>query len=805
MKGYIDGLDNPGLQQRYGDRLHSRVRLQQGRGQSRTTILTARSLCSRLLTIMAAVALVAVGAAPARADMCMGAKLKALGNKEAGLLTCQATNAAKPDTLKLAACESNAMGKFGPACSAAGACSGVCSTCESNADSCESNVSAAITDAATLKAASKLVKAELKCYTNAAKKSVPVDTVTCLAKAQGKFTGTPTQRNTVEMDCVDNQVTTDGGGSPPTGMVTAICSSGGPTTGDWGATLTSGDPVTGGYDFDTRTYTGPAPGDLYFSQGAFWANNLGQRGVVQVGACDSVDGVATVPMAGYTRFGVPAQVGNCYVALGHNEEHGDVVFRVDDLTSSTVTITFKIVDDCYGLTTGTYGQNVNCWLAQNPGVSQYVVWESRLALGSSSPVAWAQWSNAQRDDLRVNLVNYEGLLAGTVAQDPDPLDDPPVNQETLQDSDFPVLVLSANDAWRLYVKAVAMSLAVELTKAVPWSVTEYDAPSLSALFDSRNTLAYTWNGRPANLGVNTPQAEGYMAIANDYDPATHSTFTPYASYVTPAPPAVALQFVRAKALQGATRAATIANAIDWARRLKHYVSTPSGVPTAVFQRVWGYRGPAPVSATIATTIDTDFDASNPYHFTAGCHGTAGFLQSILRTLNIPVDNDTQNGHSVTRFMTDALYLSHGDDPYIGSDIYGVPASGLLLSDATYQAWFVNGPYAAESIGRGNPESMIQYLSGKLQFSYCSDPPNTDPSNSLVLHEFTLFPDVYPLSYLENLPADPSNPGLPASLWDRLAQKVAVQGGCAATLDAIGQQTNVQAAVLPLSERLDYNW
>src|SRR5262249_46271394 len=270
MKGYIDGLDNPGLQQRYGDRLHSRVRLQQGRGQRRTTRLTARSLCSRLLTIMAAVALVAVGAAPACADMCMGAKLKALGNKEAGLLMCQATNAAKPDTLKLAACESKAMGKFGPACSAAGACSGVCSTCESNADSCESSVSAAITDAATLKAASKLVKAELKCYTNAAKKSVPVDTVTCLQKAQGKFTGTPTQRNTVEMDCVDNEVTTNGGGSPPTGMVTAICSSGGPTTGDGGATLTSGDPVTGGYDFDTRTYTGLTAGDLYFSQGAFW-------------------------------------------------------------------------------------------------------------------------------------------------------------------------------------------------------------------------------------------------------------------------------------------------------------------------------------------------------------------------------------------------------------------------------------------------------------------------------------------------------------------------------------------------------
>src|SRR5262249_27039093 len=47
------------------------------------------------------------------------------------------------------------------------------------------------------------------------------------------------QRNTVEMDCVDNQVTTDGGGSPPTGMVTAICSSGGPTTTTTTTTSTS--------------------------------------------------------------------------------------------------------------------------------------------------------------------------------------------------------------------------------------------------------------------------------------------------------------------------------------------------------------------------------------------------------------------------------------------------------------------------------------------------------------------------------------------------------------------------------------
>lgn len=575
-------------------------------------------------------------------------------------------------------------------------------------------------------------------------------------------------------------------------------------TGRWGATLTSGDPVTGGYDFDTRTYTGLTPGDLYFFQGALWANNLGQRGVVLAGPCNSVDDVATVPTTGYTRFGVTAQVGNCYVALGHNEEHGNIVFSVDALTSNTVTITFKIVDDCYGLTASTYNQNVNCWLSQNSNVSQYVVWETRLAFGSSSPVAWPQWPNAPRDDLRVNLVAYEGLLAGTLTQDPDPLVDPPINQETLQDTDIAILVLSESDAWRLYVKTVAMSLAVELTQYVPWSVTAYDAESLATLFDSRHMLTYTWAGAPAPFGVPTPQAEGYMALNNNYDSDTHTTFFPYVSFVVPEPPPGALAFLQAKSLLGTSRLATIENTLTWTRRMQHFVGGP-GLTVGVTQRIWGYRGPAPVSATIATTIDPDFDPSNPFHFTAGCHGTAGFLQSILRTVNIPIDNSVHNGHSSTRFMTEGLYLSHGDDPYIGDDVYGISASDQLVSQATYDSWFVNNPLAAENIGRGNPEAKIRNLSTELQFLYCLDAPNTDPANSLVFHVFQSFPDVYPLSYLENLPPDPANPSAPPSLWDRLAQKIAAQGGCTATVNAISPQIDACEAVLPVSERLDCTW
>lgn len=575
------------------------------------------------------------------------------------------------------------------------------------------------------------------------------------------------------------------------------------STGWWGATLSSGSSASAGYDFDTRTYTGNSGGDFYFYQGAFWANNVGQRGLVSVGPCNSVDSVPTVPTSGYTSFST-ATAGNCYVSLGHNEEHGNIVFRVESADSITAVLTFKIVDDCYGLTD--FRQNVNCWLTKNPTVAQYVIWQQRLALGSSSPTAWSQWTNSQRDDLRTNVVNYESLLANTITQDPDPLVDPPVNQETLQDTDFPVVVLTTNDAWRLYVKTVAMSLAVELSQYVPWTVTTYDAPSLSALFDSRNTVFYTWSGR-TGLPNPTPQAEGYMAVENMYDKVNHTTFTPTGSWVTPAPPDETLQFIRAKSLQGSTRLLTIQNTLDWSRRLRHF-QNGTGNNVGTFQRVWQYRGPAPVSATIATTVDpgNSADPTDPFHWTAGCQGTAGFLHSVLRTINIPVDSNVvplNLSHSITRFMTDNVYLSHADDPYYGSDPYGIPASAMLISDTTYQAWFVNAtqPVLNEDTARENPETWIQYLSPKLEFDYCSDPPGTTPANSRVFQQFAPWPDIYTLSYLQNLPPDPANPSLPASLWDRLAQKIQNNGGCTATMNAINQQMSDCTAVRPIAESL----
>lgn len=119
-----------------------------------------------------------------------------------------------------------------------------------------------------------------------------------------------------------------------------------------------------GYDFSAQTYQSFTGGDFYFAQNAFFANNIGQRGVVSVGACASVDSINSIPTTGYTRFGVPAVAGTCYVALTHNDERNHIVFRADEVTSTTVSITWKI------LTTGNNGATLVAKdSTRKPGVS----------------------------------------------------------------------------------------------------------------------------------------------------------------------------------------------------------------------------------------------------------------------------------------------------------------------------------------------------------------------------------------------------------------------------------------------------
>ena len=115
------------------------------------------------------------------------------------------------------------------------------------------------------------------------------------------------------------------------------------TSDHHGATLSANDSTRRGYDFSLRTYRDVTGGDFYFGGNKFFANNVGQRGVISAGPCASVDSVVSIPITGYTIFGVPAVAGNCYVALTHNDERNHIVFRADEVTSTTASLTWKII------------------------------------------------------------------------------------------------------------------------------------------------------------------------------------------------------------------------------------------------------------------------------------------------------------------------------------------------------------------------------------------------------------------------------------------------------------------------------
>jgi len=95
------------------------------------------------------------------------------------------------------------------------------------------------------------------------------------------------------------------------------------------------------YNFATQTPGTGNFGDFYFlNQGSpdFWANNVGQQGLQDLGAVPLLS-IASIPTAGYTQFGVPAVVGHSYVAIANTGEPGDYIFfQVTALTANSVTI-----------------------------------------------------------------------------------------------------------------------------------------------------------------------------------------------------------------------------------------------------------------------------------------------------------------------------------------------------------------------------------------------------------------------------------------------------------------------------------
>lgn len=320
------------------------------------------------------------------------------------------------------------------------------------------------------------------------------------------------------------------------------------------------------------------------------------------------------------------------------------------------------------------------WMRSHPRVAEQATWRDD---NGSRP--YDRWPAGMRERL---WEIFDGLRAGRPAPMADPL--PNAGRGGPPDLSRVEEFLTPAVARDVYLSFVAHTLLVEIDRKVPWSIAGYSDESLEALVASR--AFFYWRAD-----------RGLYEIAE----FAHGS-------ATPAPPSVAFAFMGDNAIVGATSRETIVNLVAWSARLSHFAGYYDRRNVFDF---WQYDGAMPVSRLIERTAYTgrEFAAvmgDERRHFTAGCHGTAGFFLNVLRAVNIPViprGVGTETTHATLIFPADNRAMTHGDDPYTRT-INPVSAADRLIDRATYERWL--GPLAptpAKYIGY-QPRAVDERLS-----------------------------------------------------------------------------------------------
>jgi len=339
-------------------------------------------------------------------------------------------------------------------------------------------------------------------------------------------------------------------------------------------------------------------------------------------------------------------------------------------------------------------QDLAAWLGAHPAIANAIKWQTQSASANvylpptdANKLTWPNWSASQKSDLNQAYLNAcawfsQGAPQVTMTPGGPGLTDQPTNMyDTSHDSTSTMVDVTPAYMWNLYTAHVGFSLMLELSGQVPWSVTGYSADALKWLFDSATMAWFLPNGFYA---MGTYGSAGLPALRTDNRPRT--TF---------ADPMWTYPWLKQALLVGASRPATIGNVLEWMRyNLTHFYGTAED-PNEDFgtdAAVWQYRGYSPLSKIIGGTVDSRYPALGMAHYTAGCHGSTGFLNAILRVLNIPVQPIWACGHEMDYFMSEDLYMDHGDDPYNAVVRASDPSLSILLlliNSTTFQSRFGN--------------------------------------------------------------------------------------------------------------------
>ncbi len=327
--------------------------------------------------------------------------------------------------------------------------------------------------------------------------------------------------------------------------------------------------------------------------------------------------------------------------------------------------------------------SMSCWLKSHPKVANSIKWQfmfqgSAYDIPETAKRAWPNWSSQEKSRLITafnEMWQWMKAQSGTFSAGGEGMVYPPINvRDTTNDNGSPWTGVSQDYAWDLFVRWIALELVVEISSYVSWSVTAYDEEQLQVLFDSVAIMSRL-SDNSFTLATGSPGHSNYVKRKDNLGTSLI------------APPQYTYAFLVNRNIVGASRIETIGNLLQWVSdSLAHYYGA------FVYQETenhWQYRGIPPITRIIEGTTNPTVGSGGQFdHWTAGCHGTTGLIRNVLRALNIPVHISTVCGHSQAFFITEGLYLDHGDNPYnITFKNTGQPASALLIDRGTYVSWF----------------------------------------------------------------------------------------------------------------------
>lgn len=377
------------------------------------------------------------------------------------------------------------------------------------------------------------------------------------------------------------------------------------------------------------------------------------------------------------------------------------------------------------------------WLGNNPQVANAIVWRD-----AGVPRAYPSWTPSEKAELcdavwRIRIGNWTRLSAT-----------PPIALNVYGSGELFAAELDKTTAWQYFIGYVAQSIAAEQAGWLSWSVAGYSPAELELLFDSHSLFEWL-SGR-----------QKYGVLRDHGILLRHGA-------AMPGDPVRTFDFLRSNGLIGPTTRHTIERLLEWCRsNLSHFYG---GYDPANLNAHWQYQGWPPVERIISGATHPQYGFA---HWTAGCWGTVGFLRTVLRTANIPVLLEKRCDHALSHFVREALYLSHGDDPYNQLSMGNpppFPAGTLLIDQATFDGWFGSAlpdPTVCNNVGRQTRELALLYLPNYLLRTHCEDlAAGNSPAQSQVL--LAIFAPNYTLTQLQAL-----------NLWPKMDAKIATLGGCA---------------------------